>query len=47
MGEDAEPYSRVLADNDLRTEAYNNAIDALTQGLSAERTFMWRYVMKH
>ena len=47
VGEDAEPYSRVLADNDLRTEAYNNAIDALTQGLSAERTFMWRYVMKH
>ena len=46
VGEDAEPYSRTLADNDLRTEAYNNAVDALVEGLSAERTFMWRYVMK-
>ena len=46
VGEDAAPYSRTLADSDLRSEAYNNALSALTDGLSAERTFMWRYVMK-
>ena len=46
LGEDADPYSRVMADSDLRSEAYNDAIDALTDSLTAERTFMWRYVMK-
>ena len=35
-------YTCVL---DVDEWAYNNAIDALTQGLSAERTFMWRYAM--
>ena len=46
VGEDADVYSRTLADDELRTNAYNDALNALTEGLSAERTFMWRYVMK-
>ena len=46
VGEDAEPYSRTLADSDLRSEAYNAQLEELTEGLTAEHTFMWRYVMK-
>ena len=46
VGEDADPYSRIMADSDLRGEAYNDAITALTDPLTSERTFMWRYVMK-
>lgn len=43
---DGELYTRILAENELRSEAYNTATAAMTEGLTAERTFMWRYVMK-
>ena len=46
VGESADTYARTLADGDLRTQAYNDALAELTDGLAAERTFMWRYVMK-
>ena len=44
---DGELYSRVLAENELRTEAYNAQAEAMTDGLTAQRTAMWRYVMKN
>ncbi len=47
VGESDAPYSRTLADTDLRSDAYNDALAALTEGLDAQRTFMWRYVMKN
>jgi parvulin-like peptidyl-prolyl isomerase len=43
---DGELYSRVVAEDQLRSEAYNTAIDQLTSGLEAARAVMWRYVMK-
>ena len=45
---DGELYSRVLADQQLRSEAYNAAIEEIAEPYtdSAEKTFMWRYVMK-
>jgi len=46
VGADGELYSRILAENELRTEAYNTEAAAMTDGLTAERTAMWRYVMK-
>lgn len=39
-------YRDVLADDALRSEAYNNATADLLDGYSAEDAFMWRYVMK-
>ncbi len=39
-------YSHVLADDALRSEAYNVAVADLLNGYSAEEAFMWRYVMK-
>ena len=47
VGADGELYSRILAENELRTEAYNAKAAELTDGLTAERTAMWRYVMKN
>ena len=43
---DGELYSRVVAEEQLRSEAYNTALDQLTSGLEAARAVMWRYVMK-
>ena len=43
---DGELYSRILAGNELRSDAYNTKAAELTEGLTAERTAMWRYVMK-
>ena len=40
------PYSRVLADRDLRSDAYNAATAELLDGYSAQRGIVWRYVMK-
>ena len=42
---EGEPYSRILADGELRGAAYNEALSGLTEGFTAERAFMWRYVM--
>ena len=46
VGADGDLYSNMLAENGLRSEKYNDQIDALTEGLTSEQTFMWRYVMK-
>ena len=42
---DGELYSRVMADQEMRSEAYNEAVTALSADLKPERTFMWRYAM--
>ena len=47
VGADGELYSRVLADDELRGNAYNEQIAAMTEGLTGTRTFMWRYVVKN
>ena len=43
---DGELYSRVVADEQLRSDAYNTTLEQLTAGLKADRAGMWRYVMK-
>ncbi len=43
---DGELYSRVLANDALRSEAYNAKLEELAEPYSATRTFMWRYVNK-
>ena len=45
VGETGEIYSRTLAENELRSEDYNNAYSEIKEPYSASRTFMWRYVM--
>jgi len=40
------PYRQVLADNALRSDAYNAAVEELLDGYSAQRGLVWRYVMK-
>lgn len=40
------PYSRVLADNALRSDAYSAATEELLDGYSAQHGPVWRYVMK-
>jgi parvulin-like peptidyl-prolyl isomerase len=45
VGEDSELYSRTLAEEELRSEAYNTALSQLTDGLEGKRTWMWRYVI--
>ena len=42
---DGELYSRTMAEQELRSEAYNEAVSALTGDLTPVRTFMWRYAM--
>lgn len=46
IGADGELYSRVMADQEMRSEDYNKAYSEAIEGLTAERTAMWRYVMK-
>lgn len=47
VGADGELYSRVMAEEDLRGEAYNAAMTELTESIGeGQRTWMWRYVMK-
>ena len=46
VGADGELYSRTMAEDQLRSEAYNAALEELTSGLEGTRTAMWRYVMK-
>ncbi len=43
---DGELYSRVLADQQLRSADYNARLEEIAEPYSAEETFMWRYVMK-
>ena len=42
---DGELYSRTMAEEELRSQSYNEAVTALTGDLKPERTFMWRYAM--
>lgn len=44
---DGPLYKNVLAENSLRSAKYNAETSALTEGLEATRTFMWRYVMNN
>ena len=44
---DGELYSRTMAEQELRSEAYNEAVTELTGDLKPERTFMWRYAMNN
>ena len=43
---DGELYSRTMADEEMRSEAYNEAVTEMTAELLPQRTFMWRYAMK-
>ncbi len=43
---DGQLYSRMLAENGMRSDAYNEYLAAATEGVEARHTFMWRYVMK-
>ena len=38
------PYNRVIADNALRSEAYNNWETEKLEPMTVEKTFMFRYV---
>ena len=46
VGADGELYSRTLAEEDMRSEAYNDAVAKMVEGYEAQRTWMWRYVIK-
>ncbi len=46
VGADGELYSRVLADNAMRSEEYNAFVEAAMEPYTAVRRFMWRYVGK-
>lgn len=45
VGADGEYYDQVLAEDGLREDAYTEQTNAMTEGITAQRTFMWRYVM--
>lgn len=42
---DGEYYDHILAESGLREDAYTKRTEAMTEGVTAQRTFMWRYVM--
>lgn len=43
---EGENYRSQIAENDLVNESFTNACTALTEPYTAEKTGMWRYVMK-
>ena len=46
VGADGELYSRIMADNALRGDAYNAFVEETTAPYSSRHGAMWRYVMK-
>ncbi len=42
---DGDSYAHVLAENALRSDQYNAAVEAMTEGYESRHGFMWRYVM--
>ena len=45
VGADGDLYSRVLAEDEMRNDAYTNDMSQFGAGLEGKRTWMWRYVI--